>query len=231
MGAFTRSINRVLRQTAGVQVIPARSRRVNLDKVWFARLLHFNKLVEEISDVIGDVVECGVADGSSLATLTSLLHAHGQARRVWGFDSWTGLPSPSSADAGGASIAASGMFSQASTAKVRDELLAYGLTDDEIGQTVRLVPGLFSETLPRYSGQVALLHVDVDLYQSYLDCLTNLWPRIVTGGIVAFDEYDEPDIWPGARRAVDEFLETRPEDAGALRRDEGSGKWWLMKSA
>lgn len=231
MSDFTRSINSVLRHTAGVQVIPARTRRVSLDKAWFARLVHFSKLIEKISDVNGDVVECGVADGTSLATLASLLKAHGQIRRVWGFDSWAGLPSPSSADAGNASIAAGGMFSQASTAKVRDELLAYGLTDDEIAQTVRLMPGLFSETLPGYDGQVALLHVDVDLYQSYLDCLTNLWPRIVAGGIVAFDEYGEPDTWPGARRAVDEFLETRPEGATALQHDEGSGKWWLMKSA
>jgi hypothetical protein len=221
----------MLGQAVGVQIVPGRTRRVALDRAWFAKLVHFNRLVEKISHVDGDVVECGVASGSSLATLTSLLKAHGQARQVWGFDSWTGLPSPSGADLGDASIAVRGMFSQTSTMQVRDELLAYGLTVDEIAQTVRLVPGLFSETLRAYNGRVALLHVDVDLYQSYLDCLTNLWPQVEVGGIVAFDEYGEPDLWPGARRAVDEFLATHSANATDLHHDEASGKWWVIKSA
>ena len=228
--SFTRSVNRVLQQTVGVQVVPAHTRRVALDEAWFARLVHFNKLVEKISHVMGDVVECGVADGTSLAMLTSLLNAHGQARHVWGFDSWAGLPSPSHADLGDASIAVNGMFSHSSTTKVRDELLAYGLTDDEITRTITLVSGPFSETLPHHQVRIALLHVDADLYQSYLDCLTNLWPRIEVGGIVAFDEYGEPDTWPGARRAVDEFLAAQSADHTELHHDEMSGKWWAIKT-
>jgi hypothetical protein len=232
MSTITRSINRALGQTVGIQLVPAHARRVALDGRWFTRLVHFNNLVEKIAAVDGDVVECGVADGSSLASLASLLKVYGQARQVWGFDSWAGLPPPSRADLGDASIAVGGMFSQASTAKVRDELLAYGLTNKEIAKTVKLVPGLFSETLPSYQGRIALLHVDVDLYQSYLDCLTSLWPRVEVGGIVAFDEYGEDDTWPGARRAVDEFFAATPSvDATDMRHDEISGKWWIMKSA
>jgi hypothetical protein len=231
MSGITRSINRTLGRTVGVQLVPAHARRVALDSRWFARLVHFYGLVEKIAAVDGDVVECGVADGSSLASLASLLKVYGQTRQVWGFDSWAGLPPPSGADLGDASIAVGGMFSQASTAKVRDELLAYGLTGEEIAKTIKLVPGLFSETLPNYQGRIALLHVDVDLYQSYLDCLTNLWPRVEVGGIVAFDEYGEDDAWPGARRAVDEFFASHSADATDLRHDEISGKWWLMKSA
>jgi len=230
MGAFTRSINRVLGQTVGVQIVPARARRVALGSGWFARLVYFNSLVEKIAAVDGDVVECGVADGSSLASLASLLKVYGQTRQVWGFDSWEGLPTPSDADLGDASIAVSGMFSSASTAKVRDELLAYGLTGQEIAKSVKLVPGLFSETLPGYKGHIALLHVDVDLYQSYSDCLTNLWPHVEGGGIVAFDEYGKDDTWPGARRAVDEFLASASVDASEMRHDESSGKWWIMKN-
>jgi Macrocin-O-methyltransferase (TylF) len=232
MSAITRSINRALGQAVGIQLVPAHARRVALDSRWFTRLVHFNSLVEKIAAVDGDVVECGVADGSSLASLASLLKVYGQARQVWGFDSWAGLPAPSGADLGETSIAVSGMFSEASTAKVRDELLAYGLTDQEVAKTVKLVPGLFAETLPRYKGRIALLHVDVDLYQSYLDCLTNLWPQVEVGGIVAFDEYGEDDAWPGARRAVDEFFAATPSvDATDMRHDEISGKWWIIKSA
>jgi hypothetical protein len=231
MSDLTRSINQALRKTVGIEVIHTHTRRVALDQAWFTRLVHFNKLVEGISQIDGDVVECGVADGTSLATLASLLKAQGQTRHVWGFDSWAGLPSPSSADVGDAGIAVGGMFSSSSTIKVRDELLAYGLASHEIASTVTLVPGLFSETLPHHERRIALLHVDVDLYQSYLDCLTNLWPHVEAGGIVAFDEYGEPDTWPGAQRAVDEFLGSHSTDASELHRDELSNKWWVTKSA
>jgi len=230
MSTASRSINRVLGQV-GVQVVPAHKRLVRLDGAWFARMVHFNRLVEKIALIDGDVVECGVADGASLATLMSLLRAHGQTRQVWGFDSWAGLPAPSGADLGDTSIAVSGMFSEASTSKVRDELLAYGLAEEEIAKAVKLVPGFFSETLSDYKGRIALLHVDVDLYQSYVECLTNLWPHVETGGIVAFDEYGESDTWPGAKRAVDEFFGTRSTEVTDLRHDEGSGKWWVAKSA
>jgi Macrocin-O-methyltransferase (TylF) len=230
MSAITRSINRALGQTVGIQISQAQVRPVVLSSTWFARLVYFNGLIDKIAAVDGDVVECGVADGASLAILASLLKVHGQTRRVWGFDSWAGLPAPSGADLGGTSIAVSGMFSQASTAKVRDELLAYGLTSGEIAKTVKLVPGLFSGTLPDYKGHIALLHVDVDLYQSYLDCLANLWPHVLPGGIVAFDEYGEDTTWPGARRAVDEFLATVAVDPSEMRRDQISGKWWIAKT-
>jgi len=220
MSELTQRINRVLGQTVGVQIVVGSKRAVALDKGWFARLIHFNKLIGEVSDVDGDIVECGVASGGSLATLMSLLNVHRQVRKVWGFDSWAGLPPPSQADLGGASIASDGMFSYANTRRVRDELLAYGLTDDEINRNVTLVPGLFSDTLPGYNGNIALLHLDVDLYQSYLDCLTNLWSKVRVGGIVTFDEYGDTESWPGARRAVDEFLAIQSVDVSALHQDE-----------
>ncbi len=231
MSALTRSVNRTLGKLTNVQVVRSNRRRVAIDQAWFARLVHFTKLIDEIAGIDGDVVECGVADGVGLATLTSLIKARGQDRHVWGFDSWAGLPAPSGADMGNSSVAVGGMFSHSSTMKVRDELLAYGLSEAEVTNNVSLVPGLFSDTLPHYKARIALLHVDVDLYQSYLDCLTNLWPWVEVGGVVAFDEYGEPDTWPGAHRAVDEFLATHSADAPELHHDEISSKWWVLKSA
>ncbi len=231
LGATIRSVNRVLRDRAGVEIARAPVPRVLLSTEWFARLLHFDRLVGEIAGVKGDVVECGVADGASLAAFASLLKVHGDERHLWGFDSWAGLPSPSDADLGGDSIAREGMFSYASTARVHDELLAYGLSREEIEQRITLVPGLFSQTLPKFHGRVALLHIDADVYESYLDCLNVLWPKVEVGGVVAFDEYGEPDRWPGARRAVDEFFAGRSAEVSELQLDEPSGKWWLSRRA
>jgi O-methyltransferase len=57
---------------------------------------------------------------------------------------------------------------------------------------------------------LAFAHVDVDIYQSVLDCCRFIYPRMAAGGIMLFDDYGFPSC-PGARQAVDEFFANRPE--------------------
>ena len=60
--------------------------------------------------------------------------------------------------------------------------------------------------------KISILHLDGDLYNSILNPLDNLWKKISIGGIVVIDDYVEnlnnkkKDTFPGARRAVKEFL-------------------------
>jgi hypothetical protein len=48
------------------------------------------------------------------------------------------------------------------------------------------------------------------LYQSYIDTLTELYPKVSSGGVIVFDDYlaveDGEDRWPGARQAVADFF-------------------------
>ena len=61
----------------------------------------------------------------------------------------------------------------------------------------------------------SFLHLDVDLYQSYKDCLEFFYPKLLKGGIVTFDEYTvdyelkKKKGWSfsGAKTAIDEFVE------------------------
>ena len=53
--------------------------------------------------------------------------------------------------------------------------------------------------------KIALLHLDLDLYEGYKYALEIFWDQIQIGGIILFDEYRDPK-WPGATKAVDEFL-------------------------
>jgi len=55
------------------------------------------------------------------------------------------------------------------------------------------------------SSQIALAHVDVDIYQSVLDCWRFIFPRLTYGGFMVFDDYGFPSC-PGARAAVDEYF-------------------------
>ncbi len=49
-----------------------------------------------------------------------------------------------------------------------------------------------------------LLRLDTDFYDSTLQELVHLWPRLVPGGIVVLDDYG---YWEGQRKAVDEYFE------------------------
>jgi hypothetical protein len=157
------------------------------------------------ADVPGDIVECGVGCGASFTVLALMAQAEGAGRRVWGFDSFQGFPEPSAEDA--------------SPRNPRRGELAFG-TPDEIARAIvgsgvserffaahcRLVPGFFDESLSRFTGErIAFLHLDVDLYRSYKTCLTALYPRVAAGGVVLFDEYTAA-VYPGARRAIDEYF-------------------------
>ena len=51
----------------------------------------------------------------------------------------------------------------------------------------------------------AYVHVDVDLYQPVKDSLNFFYERLSPGGIIQIDDYNFLD-WPGAHKAVDEFL-------------------------
>lgn len=58
--------------------------------------------------------------------------------------------------------------------------------------------------------RIAWAHVDLDIYQSVLDAIDFIYPRLSPGGYLMFDDYAFPSC-AGARRAVDEAFRDRPE--------------------
>lgn len=52
-------------------------------------------------------------------------------------------------------------------------------------------------------GKIAFVHLDCDQYQSVKEAVLYLWPRMVAGGVIWFD--DSPDL-AGAKQAVEELF-------------------------
>ncbi|MFZ0215142.1 MAG: TylF/MycF/NovP-related O-methyltransferase, partial [Candidatus Dormiibacterota bacterium] len=72
-------------------------------------------------------------------------------------------------------------------------------------------PGYIPDTFQGLDVQrIAWAHVDVDIYQSVLDCIDFIYPRLVPGGYMIFDDYGFPSC-VSARRAVDEEFADKPE--------------------
>jgi O-methyltransferase len=152
--------------------------------------------------VSGDFLEAGVWRGGASILLRAVLKAYGVTdRRVWAADSFAGLPPPNPdrypADAG----LDLHRFPQlaVSLETVRAHFARYGLLDDR----VRFLKGWFRDTLPTAPVErIALLRLDGDLYESTMDALTHLYPKVSVGGFVVVDDYG--DI-AACRQAVNDY--------------------------
>ncbi|MGI9601262.1 MAG: TylF/MycF/NovP-related O-methyltransferase [Acidimicrobiales bacterium] len=170
----------------------------------------------------GDFVETGVWRGGVCILLRGILAAVGDTdRTVWVADSFRGIPAPDAdrypADEG---IDFSGIGALAVSAdEVRANFERYGLLDDQ----VRFLEGWFEDTLPSAPiEEVALLRLDGDLYQSTMDALTALYPKVSTGGYVIVDDYL---AWDGCRAAVDDYRAAHAIDDEMIEID-WAGVYW-----
>ncbi len=173
------------------------------------RLLHLEHVLREVEHIDGTIVECGVGPGRSIFMFSLLTQSVTRRREIWGFDTFEGMPPPTIED-GKSNRDMEGVWKHPQE-QVVGLLKHNGLAPEFIQDNIILVPGLLSKSLPSYDGgAIALLHLDVDFYESYKTALELLWPHVAEGGVVTFDEYLQ-DAWPGATQAIDEFFASRSE--------------------
>lgn len=186
-------------------------------RVFMKRFLALYELYRQVADLPGDVVELGVYRGASLMAFANFMEIRNMGdrhRRVIGFDNFKGfgeLEAKDGAEKPEFGKTAGGFDSGDFETPLRDAIAIFD-ADRFIPYKPRviLVKGDIEQTVPQYVSEnpglrIALLHFDADLYRPTLVALETLWPLVVPGGIVAFDEYGIPP-WEGESRAVDEFF-------------------------
>jgi len=82
------------------------------------------------------------------------------------------------------------------------------MRNHNLDSNIELVEGDILESIPRYvennpALKIALLVVDVDIYEPTKAVLEYLYPSVVPGGVVILDDYA---VWAGATKAVDEYF-------------------------
>jgi len=161
----------------------------------------------------GHIIECGVFRGSTLLGMAHRLALRGlRDVPLIGCDSFQGFPAPSREDAleDGSfhERTREGLYSDTSYDTLCSRISALGYA-----QNIRVLKGFFIDTLPLLSElKFNIVHLDCDLYESYRTCLNFLYPRLVPGGYMVFDEYDiAVPVYPGARKAIDEFFADKTE--------------------
>lgn len=183
-----------------------------------ARFLCRFEIFKKQMHIKGSIVECGVHHGGGLMTwaqFSATLEPYNYHRKVIGFDTFAGFPAVAAQD-GKNEHARVGAFGESYdiASELSDSISEF---DDNrflnAKQKVELVKGDANETIPRYLAEnqhllISLLYLDFDIYQPTVSALSHLMSRIPRGGIIAFDEVNNPD-WPGETLAMLEKLDIK----------------------
>ena len=194
-----KTANAISARRNGTRLFDQRRRELGLDwpaeaetMIGMQRLTSLQNCVETVlaDDIPGDLIECGVWRGGACILMRAVLAAYGdEARCVWLADSFQGVPRSDpenyEADKGiRAELVAS--ILGVSEATVRANFERYGLLDDR----VRFLPGWFKDTLHDAPiDRLAVLRLDGDLYESTIQALDALYPRLSVGGFCIIDDY------------------------------------------
>ena len=150
------------------------------------RFLTRHKLFDMILDLPGSIVEIGVQNGQGLmsfAHLSSILEPNNVQRRLYGFDTFGGVD--------GKMVGAKTYLEK-----------AIGLFDEDrpLGQVqkVHLITGAAEVTIPAFLADnphlmLSLLYLDSTSAAPTKAALDLLYPRLVPGGMLVFDQLNFPN--------------------------------------
>lgn len=179
-----------------------------------ATFLARKELFDQILNVHGHIIECGVFRGAGLftwANLSTIYEPYNHTRRIVGFDTFTGFPDIDPEDLGD-HLLDLGYKKTGGLAAETSESLSLSIehynTNRFISQIprVEIVSGDACDTIPFYVEKhkhvvVALLYLDFDIYKPTRSAIECLWSRMPSGAVIAFDELNQ-EQWPGETMAV-----------------------------
>lgn len=175
------------------------------------------------AEVPGDFVETGVWRGGVLILAAAILEEHQETKRlIWGFDSFDGLPPPDPSNyPGDATVTDLSRFKElkVSRKEVLSNFEAWGVPVNQ----VRLVKGLFKDTLHKAEvEQIAVLRLDGDYYESTIQSLEALEPRVAENGVIIIDDFHD---FPECRKAVEDYR-ARNGITFPMHEIDGMGVFW-----
>lgn len=167
---------------------------------------YVKELLREIKDknIEGDIAEFGIFEGWWINFFWEACREVGLDRRIYGFDSFSGLSDPDPEF--DADFWKKGQYS-CSLDQVINNVQAH------LRPNIHLIKGYFEHSLQseraRALGKLSYVRIDCDIYRPAIDCLRYLSHRLSDGAILVFDD------WPhtrnlGEQKAFEEWLPQVP---------------------
>tara|TARA_B110001450_G_scaffold242476_1_gene252838 strand:- start:55 stop:813 length:759 start_codon:yes stop_codon:yes gene_type:complete len=161
-------------------------------------------------NLVGDIVECGIWRGGNLFLAKKIQDQYSRTikRKLYGFDTFEGMPEPSIYDGKKTNEIYQNF-------KMKNEPWTKASLDDVKNSSKELfsdtgdfnfIKGMVEDTLKNKKNlpnKIALLRLDTDFYESTKIELDILYPLLVDRGILIIDDYGD---FPGCRKAVDEYF-------------------------
>jgi len=162
----------------------------------YDRKYFLNQMLVLVTELHGSLAECGCYKGASAYILCNFATNH--CKKVYLFDSFEGLSNPNIDD---------GNYWNKGDMSSGEETLHKNLREFNCFSIKRgWIPDCFSKIS---NNMFCFVHIDVDLYQPTLDSITYFYQRMVTSGILLFDDYGF-ETCPGVKKAVDLFFADKP---------------------
>ncbi len=166
------------------------------------------------NNIQGDFVECGVWRGGNLILYELLNQKYNLDKKVFGFDTFEGMPMPGEHDFKYNNLSAMDLYNR----KVKIENNWCKSTLDEVKRNiltecsnvnVKLIKGKVENTLlvkENIPDKISILRIDTDFYESTKIELEILFPKLEKNGVLIIDDYGS---YKGARKAVDEYFKKK----------------------
>jgi len=166
------------------------------------------------NNIPGDIVECGVWRGGNLILAAKLVNNDKQLRKIWGFDTFSGMTEPTIFDTFSDGTHVSHILNDSVKEENTKNIHAFvsknqvlsNLKTNSVDHLIQLVEGRVEETLLNESNlpvSISILRLDTDWYESTKIELEILYPRLKRGGVCIIDDYGH---YSGAKKAVDEYF-------------------------
>lgn len=153
--------------------------------------------------ISGDIVEFGCYVGTTSVHIQRFLQSDAH-RSLWVYDSFQGLPEKTIHD----QSPAGEQFKAGELSATKVQFIK-NFKQARL-PLPRIKKGWFSEVeLKDVPDVIALAFLDGDYYDSVMDPLKLVWPRLSPGAMVIVDDYMNEAL-PGAKKAVDEWLRDHP---------------------
>ncbi len=191
-----------------------------LTMIGYKRLSNIEDLIKDIvlNNIEGDVIETGVWRGGACIFMRKLLNELGSDKMVCVADSFEGLPKPDEKyihDKGDTHYNVPML--RVSLEEVMASFEKYGLIEKIV-----FLKGWFKDTLPKLTNKFSLIRLDGDMYESTIDALNNLYPKLVEGGYCIIDDYG---VVPGCNYAVNDYRKQHNIESEIINID-GCGIYW-----
>lgn len=189
----------------------------------FNTFQHFQFISKLVQTTKGAFIECGFGMGKSFSAISYLAESSG--REIYGFDTFEGFPRIESKDIS-LRNPKKGQWNVRTLKEAERQIKSLGISNLKF----ELIKGPVEVTIPAFTAknyklQIALLHIDLDLYSGYQIALEKFYPFLTSGSIICIDDYNQAK-WPGCQKAVDEFLALHPN----LKLSQSEfGKFYVIK--